>query len=80
VNDVHGHYEVANKACPSFNMDKFRAELKRYLQVSIPCIKFEDLPTTSSIEILQQTLNVKVDGWLGPQTYAALFNKVCKDD
>jgi len=28
LNDVHGHYEFANKACPSFKIEKFREEYK----------------------------------------------------
>lgn len=31
VNAVMGHYEVANKACPSFDMGTFRKELKMFM-------------------------------------------------
>lgn len=30
LDDVHGHYEFANKACPSFKMEKFKEEYKNY--------------------------------------------------
>lgn len=30
--NVYGHCEVANKACPSFDMDTFRKELKYFIQ------------------------------------------------
>lgn len=29
--DVHGHYEYANKACPSFKIDVFRSEFSTWL-------------------------------------------------
>jgi len=32
VRDVHAHYEYANKACPSFNIDEFRKELDDYIR------------------------------------------------
>ena len=31
INDVHGHYEFANKACPSFKIEDFRQEFKHWL-------------------------------------------------
>ena len=31
IQDVHAHYEFANKACPSFNIEEFRKEYKNYL-------------------------------------------------
>lgn len=30
LDDVHGHYEFANKACPSFKMKDFKEEYKNY--------------------------------------------------
>ena len=33
LNDVHGHYEFANKACPSFKMDKFKKEFNEYFNL-----------------------------------------------
>lgn len=30
LDDVHGHYEFANKACPSFKMENFKEEYKNY--------------------------------------------------
>lgn len=30
LNDVHGHYEFANKACPSFKIDTFRHEFQEW--------------------------------------------------
>ena len=30
LNDVHGHYEFANKACPSFKMETFRKEFTEW--------------------------------------------------
>lgn len=30
LNNVHGHYEFAAKACPSFKMDKFRQEFTEW--------------------------------------------------
>ena len=30
LNQVHGHYEFANKACPSFKMEKFKQEFNEW--------------------------------------------------
>lgn len=30
INDVHGHYEFAQKACPSFKIEKFRDEFNKW--------------------------------------------------
>lgn len=33
LKQVHGHYEFANKACPSFKMDKFKKEFNDYFNL-----------------------------------------------
>ena len=32
LDDVHGHYEFANKACPSFKMETFKEEFNDYFK------------------------------------------------
>ena len=32
LDDVHGHYEFANKACPSFKMETFKKEFNDYFK------------------------------------------------
>ena len=32
LDDVHGHYEFANKACPSFKMETFKTEFNDYFK------------------------------------------------
>lgn len=32
LDDVHGHYEFANKACPSFKMEIFKEEFNDYFK------------------------------------------------
>ena len=33
LDDVHGHYEFANKACPSFKMETFKKEFNDYFNL-----------------------------------------------
>ena len=33
LDDVHGHYEFANKACPSFKMETFKKEFNEYFNL-----------------------------------------------
>lgn len=35
LDDVHGHYEFANKACPSFKMETFKKEFNDYFKKNL---------------------------------------------
>ncbi len=76
---VYGHYEVANKACPSFDMVTFRAELDGTApgdeSTGEPS---DDLPliggsnSTEEIKQMQRMVGATADGWIGPETYSAI--------
>ena len=84
--NVLGHYEVANKACPSFDMDTFRAELAGDVQVIPPAgaSVYEALPTIGGnnskgeIQQLQRIIGVNPDGFIGADTYRALDKYLSK--
>lgn len=73
---VWGHYEKdSGKACPSFDMEGFRAALGL---VSGEPAGIQTLPVIGGrdaiddIKALQRMLGLLEDGWIGPKTYAAL--------
>ena len=53
LSSVHGHYEFANKACPSFKMETFRKEFNEWK-------KNQDKPSTNIL--LTNKVN---NGWFG---------------
>lgn len=74
MTDVVGHYELdPRKACPSFDMEAFRAELRDmhkygYATVYLPLAQEMD----QRVRAIQERLDVPVDGIPGPVTWAAL--------
>ena len=76
VSRVLGHYEVANKACPSFDMGPFRAQLSQDIDPQdrmalLPVIGGDDVH--GEIRQLQLIVGVKDDGFIGQDTYRALM-------
>ena len=72
VERVYGHYEFANKACPCFDMDEFREQLKQHVNISLPTIQIGTKEAFNQTTQLQRTLGVAIDGIIGPETYKAI--------
>jgi len=64
--NVKGHYEFANKACPCFDMDQFRAEL------SAGTATQEGLTIRQVQSALNKALRLDEDGIMGQLTHGAL--------
>ena len=64
--NVKGHYEFANKACPCFDMDRFRAEL------STETVNQDELTIRQVQSALNKALRLDEDGIMGPLTHGAL--------